>query len=285
MFKDRHHSKQSKLKIKIAMKKIILTKLRCKTCGLLIKNMNDNHTCEKGLPLNLNSIQKQIMLGSLLGDGNLTYRKDKTYVYNEAHSLKQEKYLLWKNKYLGFNIYKKAEKIVMHKGSKFFRDYHDLFYPNGKKIVTREILNKLEPLGLTIWFMDDGNYNYDNYNIRLYTYNFKLKGNLLIKTWLENKFKINSKIRKYKSKMKYNNYYKTNNTYFFIEFNSKESKKFIKLMKPFILSSMRYKIGQDKDRIKIFRLKRNKRANLWYLKNKDKQMQYQRRYRHKLKNE
>ncbi len=46
-------------------------------------------------------IKKQILLGSILGDGCIYYRKRKNCPeinFIETHSLKQKKYLLWKNR-------------------------------------------------------------------------------------------------------------------------------------------------------------------------------------------
>ena len=38
-----------------------------------------------------------------------------------------------------------------------FTNIHKLTYHNGKKLVTREWLDKLDERGLAVWFFDDGN--------------------------------------------------------------------------------------------------------------------------------
>ena len=110
-----------------------------------------------------------------------------------------------------------------------------MFYPLGKKQVTKEILNQLEPLGLAVWIMDDGTYDYNGNRINIATEHLSYEEHLLIKEWFENKFNISSKIYKHKNQ-------------FYISFGVKETKKLIEIIKPFVIPSMRYKIGEDEKR-------------------------------------
>ena len=50
---------------------------------------------------NIDEDVKQVLLGSLLGDGSLEINKGgKNAFYREIHSSKQKDYLLWKNQFL-----------------------------------------------------------------------------------------------------------------------------------------------------------------------------------------
>src|SRR3990167_1854459 len=123
-------------------------------------------------PIIFNELQKQILLGSLLGDGGITKITRGNYIgycYKEAHSRKQEEYLLWKNKILGFNYSNKDKygKVWIYRTNKIFEEYYHLFYRKNKKykIIDSKILNNLNVIGLSIWFMDDGHYSYSNNNL------------------------------------------------------------------------------------------------------------------------
>ena len=59
--------------------------------------------------------------------------------------------------------------------------------PNGIKTVSKEWLNMLEPLGLCIWYLDDGSYNSNprSRQMSISTDNFGLEGNELIADWFQ----------------------------------------------------------------------------------------------------
>lgn len=204
----------------------------------------------KAKPLNLDGIQFQVLLGSILGDGNLYIGKGKNAVYREEHSLKQIQYAKWKNKILNFK-----ETIVNRKEKRFgnIKEYQQIciystasptltelfnkIYLNNKKSVTKEILDKLEPLGIAVWYCDDGNYNYGRKKISIATLGFTKQENELIKEWLSENFGIMSTIRELKSKFTRGR--------FFIEISNNNKEKFIALIKPYVHESMSYKLGLD----------------------------------------
>jgi hypothetical protein len=197
-----------------------------------IKNIN-------GLPKEV----QQILIGSLLGDGTLEKCKKNSSFY-EAHCLNQESYARWKAEKLSllnphiFYSYKNNLKESVRFHTKTFlvlNQYRNTFYPLGKKHVTKEILNQLEPLGLAVWIMDDGTYDYNGNRINIATEHLSYEEHLLMKEWFENKFNISPLIYKHKNQ-------------FFISFGVKETKKLIEIIKLFIIPSMTYKIGEDKTR-------------------------------------
>lgn len=113
--------------------------------------------------------QHQIVLGTLLGDGHI--RGDGN-IMALTHGPKQLEYLNWKAKELEPFFEPRDAKFrssAPHKNGKnypgyyhishahpVFGKYRTMFYNESTKIVTREILNQLQPLALAVWYMDDG---------------------------------------------------------------------------------------------------------------------------------
>jgi len=182
----------------------------------------------------LSNQAEQVLIGSMLGDGSMQKRGN-SINYIEKHGINQKEYLIWKKKYFDrfFKTklsYTKDNKAIyfITNSSLLLKQYHQLFYPNGKghKIVTEEILNKLKPLGIAIWFMDDGGRNRKTSFIAT-NKNFVD----LISKWFKKKYKIVGWIQKDK---------KQNGASFSL--NAKSNTIFIKIIKPYIQKSMSYKI-------------------------------------------
>ena len=117
-------------------------------------------------PHRLSGQQMQVILGSLMGDGNLSPNRSGRpgTRFRLGHSAKQAAYLDWKVSLLG-NI--ECTRTVSAKGAVFadFRplaelaELHDVVYfGDGKKHLTWDYLKALTPLALAIWYMDDGSF-------------------------------------------------------------------------------------------------------------------------------
>jgi hypothetical protein len=110
----------------------------------------------------LSEIQKQLILGCVLGDGYI--RKKVNAHLQVTHSIKQKEYVDWKYKMLD-GLVNSHPKIYKGNGNRvgyrFFTKslpqltqiYH-YFYKGGVKIVPKGL--KLTPLSLAVWYMDDG---------------------------------------------------------------------------------------------------------------------------------
>jgi len=107
--------------------------------------------------------QCQVLYGSLLGDGHISTHN----LYEEAHSLDQVDYLQWKHDMLGGFVsaplgHKPAkgnrqEVVTLRtKACIFMQKLRLSFYPNGVKIVPRDLIENLTALGLACWYGDDG---------------------------------------------------------------------------------------------------------------------------------
>ena len=111
----------------------------------------------------LSDQQFQVVLGSLMGDGNLSpNRRDRHGVrFRLGHGAKQHAYLDWKVSLLG-NI--GVSTRINDKGAKFadFTPLAELgelreavYLGDGKKHLSEEYLKALTPLALAVWYMDD----------------------------------------------------------------------------------------------------------------------------------
>jgi len=209
-----------------------------------LKNGN-KESYSKTIPENV----KQILLGSMLGDAGLQkINKNGNAIFRESHSLKQEDYLLWKEKVLSnffgkFKIYyyqNRGNISISSKVHPFFTELHKIFYPNTtRKIRPIEALNQLKPLGLAVWYMDDGGLKSRGCLIAIKN----KKDKEIVKEKLKEIFNLNVTIHK-------------NCVYF----NIKEANKFRKLIKPYIHANLKYKIKFEDYRNKI---KEGNKKNYW----------------------
>lgn len=200
----------------------------------------------------LSSESYQVILGSILGDGNITkwIRNEKSRNSNSylsiKHSINQKEYLLYKKDLLESSLkcYLQKERndisfidnrkiegksIVLNtEHNIIFNNFRNNWYPNDLKIVNLEIDN-LNELGLAIWYMDDGNKHSEG-GCYFHTENFNEKDcNKLIDV-LSNNFNIQSKIHKVRG---------LNSLYV----SKKEFLKLKDIILPYICNSMNYKLG------------------------------------------
>lgn len=118
-----------------------------------------------------NKESRNLLIGMLLGDGTIS----NNYVFKIAHCEAQKDYLEWKIKQLnehgirnngvksyittkGYNtgalVYYTQLNIVP-----FIKVLRRVIYKGKKIIGNRKILNRLSPLEIAIWYMDDGHIN------------------------------------------------------------------------------------------------------------------------------
>lgn len=150
---------------------------------------------------------RQVILGSVLGDGHLEAPPQPGGHHGLAikHGLKQESYCLWKASLLGPLVRKidyPRERVrlrcVRHP---VFSALAPVFGTRG--VVTREALEELEPLALAVWYLDDGSLSResvrsngarDDAAIRLCTNAFPDSEQVLLRRWLEEKYKLSTTV-------------------------------------------------------------------------------------------
>ncbi|MCB0926978.1 MAG: recombinase RecA [Mycobacterium sp.] len=114
----------------------------------------------------LSDQQFQVILGSLMGDGNLSpnLRGRNGVRFRMGHGARQVDYLDWKTGLLG-NI--KHSVRENDKGARFadFTPLPELgelqravYLGDGKKFLSEDYLKALTPLALAVWYMDDGSF-------------------------------------------------------------------------------------------------------------------------------
>lgn len=195
----------------------------------------------------LSESEEQIIIGSLLGDGNISYNKSGNQAHFVfAHSAKQKEYCIWKTEQLKNIMYfersffpteqidKRFNKIrisyrALSKELSILKDYCNKWYSykNAKNIkhINKEDLFKLNALGLAVWFQDDG-YREKNTGYILCTQCFSKEDLKLIVEYFDKIWNIDVTIR-------------TNNE---IYIGSRYRDKFTSIIKPYVCSSCKYKL-------------------------------------------
>ncbi|MCA9908109.1 MAG: recombinase RecA [Anaerolineae bacterium] len=145
------------------------------------------------VPFYLTPLHEQVILGSLLGDGHIGRIKPYSAQFRVTHGAQQNDYCLWKQSlfeglvgYNGTNVRggHAFDTMPMYE----MRQYADLVYrENGKggKKITRELLERLTPLAVAIWYMDDGTFdNNRRYRAEIAANSFSYEDRQLLVDWL-----------------------------------------------------------------------------------------------------
>lgn len=141
---------------------------------LIEQNIEIRHKGKVGTYKEMNADLVGFIIGMLLGDSCFGGRKNikcKRKRIDTQHSMSQEKYLLWKfdklKDVIGGQVYrsdkfdnrtnKTYHSISHHSATHPVIDQlHHEFFRSGTKQVTKELMEKLTPEGVAIWFCDDG---------------------------------------------------------------------------------------------------------------------------------
>ncbi|OGN09122.1 MAG: hypothetical protein A3J46_05205 [Candidatus Yanofskybacteria bacterium RIFCSPHIGHO2_02_FULL_41_11] len=188
----------------------------------------------------LNDRQKSIVIGSILGDGNLSPNWSSTnYRLSIGQSEKQKDYLMWKYELLKDWILSKPRYYERTRSLSFRTISHQLltdlyrkFYKDSKKIVPKDIKDLLTPESIAVWYMDDGNIRRNNgrvYGYYLNTQSFSREENEYLSQVFQDKYDIKSLVIRNK-----------NNHRLYI---GVDRSKFREVVKDFIIPSMQYKLG------------------------------------------
>lgn len=186
----------------------------------------------------LNQVQKDVVSGTLLGDGYLRIVNGRKNAFLEInHSYSERSYVDWKYNHLK-NLVKSGPKLRKGNGNRiayrfFTRQSPELtqllkeFYNDRTKIVPNWL--KLNSLILAVWFMDDGHKSYKTYYLNSQQFNVKYQ-KFLIRLLKE--LNIESALNKDKQ-------------YFRIRIKQSSAERFKKLIEKFIIPEMKYKLGDN----------------------------------------
>ncbi len=228
---------------------IMVSKRRFKELGLCREQQQTS--AYEYYDVELTEAQKQMVMGSVLGDGTIT----KSGAYSCSHSTKQKKYFNHKRQVL-YNLHSNCTQIYIHSYAylkkdaesihfttgcnKYLYELRKIFYPGDKKIFPYEYLKEnMEASALAYWFMDDGSYH-DGF-CYLHTYGYGYNGQKVMKKFLYDKFEIEFEIKKSGSAGR--NYDKKHH----LGLSAKKNQKFLALIESHIIPSMKYKIGEKKN--------------------------------------
>ena len=204
--------------------------------------------------IRLSKEQKSLLIALLIGDGTIS----SNYVFKLSHSTLQREYLEWKvgllNKYgiknngvkeyiskCGYNtgksvLYSQMSLIPTIKALR-----RSVYTP--KKTITRKLLEWLNPLGLAIWYMDDGCINVNTSKQRS-----SIQHTIKIATCVDDST-IKTIINYFDEVwgIHFRPFKEGRNTYSIASSSELDCEKFIKIVKPYIeqVPSFLYKIRKD----------------------------------------
>lgn len=194
---------------------------------------------------------RNLLIGLLIGDGTISNNN----VFKLSHGYKQKEYLEWKieqlneagiknnglKEYVSSCGYNKGTVVYYSQLSitPFIKLLRRIFY-KPKKQFSRQLLNRLDARGIAIWYMDDGHINIRKTEDKIHGFYIKISTCLIkeelqvIIDYFKEVWDVNFYMFKEGRPRK--------NTYSLC-CGTIEGHKFIKIVKPYIIPSLKYKIN------------------------------------------
>ncbi len=187
----------------------------------------------------LTQYQLSIIIGSILGDGYIRKIKGRKDAFLEInHSIKARKYVDWKyNALKNICVSPPKKRIIDERRTayRFYTKQHselsallNLFYKNKKKVIPSSLV--LNPLILAVWFMDDGSKT-RKFDVYLNTQQFSFA----------DQRKLLAKLRDLGLRARLNK----DKKYYRIRFLKESIGKLNKIISPYVIDSMKYKLSYD----------------------------------------
>lgn len=196
-------------------------------------------------------IARKLLLGTMLGDSSIRTRSKKKAHLVMVHSNSQFNYLIWKAKKLvplvgKFDVDEREVRLrgrgtgkfrtqLRSLSSKYLKHIYDDFYfereGKTKKEVHKNILNRLTPISIAVWYGDDGNLH-PRGSVKIATCGFSKKEVDLICSFLLSKYGFRFAP------------VDLGNGYLEIKANKEDSVKFLNLVRPYLweVEDIRYKL-------------------------------------------
>ena len=151
----------------------------------------------------LTNRQREIIIGTLLGDGHLEKNGRHTRLRID-HYNKQKGYIFWLVNELGpFSLMpreiheadKRSGKVYSRwhfstKSLPIFDEFHKMFYIGKRKIIPIRLDEFITPLSLAIWYMDDGFRRKDSKGFYLCTSSYTQEEHIKLQEILYKRFSI-----------------------------------------------------------------------------------------------
>lgn len=192
---------------------------------------------------------RSAVIGMVAGDASIRRQRGcRSVNLRIIHSAKQKRYLGYKRDILQ-NLFSRWEVPVHAINNSGYpgvrletRDHPKLravykwFYKDGKKVFSRRILKYLTPMGIAIWYSDDGSLSFKKREgkvhgreVHLNTY-CPLDQAKVIQSYFKDVWDITWTIV-------------PNKGLFRLRMGAQEAQKFFKLIEPYVIPEMRYKIN------------------------------------------
>lgn len=188
----------------------------------------------------LNSDQKQLVLGSYLGDGSIAFCGEGRARVRIIHGMRQQNYCKWKAAMFNAeaNIIEAngfSKKPAIRFSSKVFstKSIGMDVAMNDKKSCHQSVLDHLDARGLAIWVMDDGSVSPQGNYATLHTESFDYSSQCRFVEFFK-KMGISPKIVVDEG---------VGYKYYYLKFNKKDTQTLINVIAPYIHEDLLYKIG------------------------------------------
>jgi hypothetical protein len=182
----------------------------------------------------LSEVQRDVILGSLLGDGAMRCKTNALLEVN--HSSHQRSYVDWKYRQLVNLVLTPPRARKGNGGRTAYRfvtrslpeltPYFRLFYETGRKRVPELELSRV---ALAVWFMDDGSRSRNAVYLNTQQYDETSQRRLL--AVLHHQWGIEGTLNRDK-------------TYYRIRITVDGTKRLVELVEPYVLPELRYKLPQ-----------------------------------------
>lgn len=193
---------------------------------------------------NLSKEQRDILVGLMLGDGNLEYNGCRGTRMQVKQSCERKEYVMWL--YDNFKQFTKTppqerkDTKQWYFGTRFYEDFEEIrknFYKDRVKIIPDNIAHIFDsPITLAVWFMDDGHLDYREKSHHAYhisTDSFTKDEVIVLEKLLLERFSIKAKTYMSLCRGKY---------YPKLYIGKDGRDMFVKTVAPYILPCFRYKL-------------------------------------------
>lgn len=210
--------------------------------------------------------RQSLLLAMMLGDGYAYGKLNKLLEF--CHHLPQQEYAEWKLELLKRHVHPNTTLVSKvhtppqvcvrtpchHRITAAWKK----LYQDGRKVITSQVLESINDLGVAIWYMDDGNALWRTktrhgnnakdpriLSIQLNTHAFSKSENELIVEWFQDKYSILFRV-----------YEDSRGKGYFLRVSQKEHvNRFIQLVAPYVnlVDCMKYKIDYQARMTNLFR--------------------------------
>ena len=192
----------------------------------------------------ISKFQKEIIIGTILGDGSLEFNGFQGTRLQIKQSLRYKDYVFWLYDQLknlcNSGPKQRKDNDQWYFSTKYLKELtniYKIFYPNGQKIIPKNISKLLtSSLGLAIWYMDDGSLYWrpkEHNGFRLCTNCFSFNDVIRLKKILYDNFRIESTVQSTSCRGK---------KYPRIYIGVAGRNNFLKAIKPYILDCFSHKL-------------------------------------------